>query len=340
MQNGLINPIVIDDKNNLLAGERRLMACRALGWKQVPVRIITPKDAEHALNIEISENEMRQDFSMTERLDYARRLQRIERVKAQERMVKAHTEGVQNSAQLGKTRDKVSDAVGMSHDTLRKAQQIEEYRDMVPPEDFADWDDGKLSTNKVYTQLKEKLAAAEKRAEDAENLAENTREDAETLARKNKELTEQINQKPKEVIKEVVPDDYKKAKRDAAAYKQDFENERTKAGKNMARIHELEQQIEELKQQTAKEQANSDVVASSIFFAAECRDFLDRVGGYVWVIDKLMDLPESERKGFIVSVGAIRDWASVLLDNIERRTSYGRDDIERIICGADDKADG
>lgn len=43
------------------------------------------KDAEHQLNLEISENEARKDFSKTERIDYARRLERIESLKAKER---------------------------------------------------------------------------------------------------------------------------------------------------------------------------------------------------------------------------------------------------------------
>lgn len=44
------------------------------------------KDAEHQLNLEISENEARKDFSKAERIDYARRLERIESLKAEKRM--------------------------------------------------------------------------------------------------------------------------------------------------------------------------------------------------------------------------------------------------------------
>jgi len=44
------------------------------------------KDAEHQLNLEISENESRKDFSKAERIDYARRLERIESLKAKGRM--------------------------------------------------------------------------------------------------------------------------------------------------------------------------------------------------------------------------------------------------------------
>lgn len=37
---GLLHPIVVSQDGLLLAGMRRLQACKALGWEQVPVTII------------------------------------------------------------------------------------------------------------------------------------------------------------------------------------------------------------------------------------------------------------------------------------------------------------
>ncbi|SEB85835.1 chromosome partitioning protein, ParB family [Rhizobiales bacterium GAS191] len=37
---GLLHPIVVSQDGLLLAGERRLEACRLLGWETVPVTII------------------------------------------------------------------------------------------------------------------------------------------------------------------------------------------------------------------------------------------------------------------------------------------------------------
>lgn len=48
------------------------------------------KDAEHQLNLEISENEARKDFSKAERIDYARKLERIESLKAKEKQAEYH----------------------------------------------------------------------------------------------------------------------------------------------------------------------------------------------------------------------------------------------------------
>jgi ParB-like chromosome segregation protein Spo0J len=36
-ESGLINPLIVDDQNQLLSGFRRLLACRRLGYTDVPV---------------------------------------------------------------------------------------------------------------------------------------------------------------------------------------------------------------------------------------------------------------------------------------------------------------
>lgn len=133
-KNGLINPITINADKVLLAGFRRYTACKALNWTDIPVHMVNTRDEEQDLQVEISENELREDFTMTERLDYARRLQRIESEKAEKRMKAGKANPVPNSAQ-GKTRDKVAEKVGMGHDTLRKAQKIEENKDLIDAQD-------------------------------------------------------------------------------------------------------------------------------------------------------------------------------------------------------------
>jgi len=74
---------------------------------------------------------------------------------------------VQNSAQ-GKTRDAVSSKFGISHDTMKKEMDVADNRDMLTPEDFANWDEGKLSTNKAFQKVKAALAAKERELEEME----------------------------------------------------------------------------------------------------------------------------------------------------------------------------
>jgi ParB family chromosome partitioning protein len=37
---GLLNPITVDENGLLLAGGRRLAACKLLGWKDIPVSVV------------------------------------------------------------------------------------------------------------------------------------------------------------------------------------------------------------------------------------------------------------------------------------------------------------
>lgn len=126
---------------------------KLLGYQQIEVRPMAVKDAEHQLNLEISENEARKDFSKAERIDYARRLERIESLKAKERMSEGG-KGVQTFAQV-KTRDIVAEKLNIgSGETYRKEKYIVDNKNSLTPEDFSNWDEGKLSTNKVFMKIK------------------------------------------------------------------------------------------------------------------------------------------------------------------------------------------
>ena len=88
-KNGLINPITVmavDGGYQLLAGLRRLRAAQSLGWTEIDATVATPKDAEAALLIEHSENEQREAFTFSEKMDYAKLIAEIEKAKAKERM--------------------------------------------------------------------------------------------------------------------------------------------------------------------------------------------------------------------------------------------------------------
>lgn len=217
-ENGLINPPVVNKEYVLLAGERRLRACKLLGWPQIEVRMMDTRDAEHDLDVEISENECRKEFTKTERLDYARRLARIESAKAKERQ----TSGVKNP-EGGRAREKVAQALGVSDKTIRQEQFIADNKDLLDPADFADWDEGKLSTNKAFQRIKAAQKQAEQERDEAEHDAaelrgklSDLRAEVAALEKQNDELydlTQQQQVVEREVVREVVPDDYADIKR-------------------------------------------------------------------------------------------------------------------------------
>lgn len=133
---------------------------KLLGYQQVEVRPMAVKDAEHQLNLEISENETRKEFSKSERIDYARRLERVERLKAKERQLSgllgSSTRSTNICGTVGETIDLVAEKLNIgSGESYRKEKFIVENQEILLPEDFADWDEGKLSTNKAYLKIKQ-----------------------------------------------------------------------------------------------------------------------------------------------------------------------------------------
>jgi len=75
---GLINPVLIDENNNLIAGFRRLTACRNLGWPEIEVTVVTLNgDQIKMLDVEIAENFFRKDFTPEEILATEKRRQEI-----------------------------------------------------------------------------------------------------------------------------------------------------------------------------------------------------------------------------------------------------------------------
>lgn len=311
-QNGLINPPVINKDYELLAGERRLRACKSLGWNAIPVNMMDTRDAEHELNIEISENDVRKGFTKSERVDYMKRLLKIEEVKAKERQTLG-----EKSHEGGRADEITAEKFDISSNTMRKEITIADNRELLDPKDFADWDEGKLSTNKVYQTIKSKLNERELE-----------------LAEKERKITELENREPqiKEVVKEVVPADYREAKSKASAYDAETKRLNKKIADMAQERNDLKDEIKELQKERVEEQSKSSLLSDAVYFISKCGFFIQDVAGYVWLADKLKELPEKEREQYVKAASAVRDWSVALLQSIERDEEYGKPEIRKLIA--------
>lgn len=66
-QHGLIHPILLSDDGELIAGERRLRACRSLGWTHIEARRWRVLSEDERRAIELAENLNRKDLTAYER---------------------------------------------------------------------------------------------------------------------------------------------------------------------------------------------------------------------------------------------------------------------------------
>lgn len=76
-KHGLLNPIVVNEKNELIAGHRRLEAAKRLKWSKIPARIILEEDEADLVEMEIDENTQRKDLTSDELADAYIRLDRL-----------------------------------------------------------------------------------------------------------------------------------------------------------------------------------------------------------------------------------------------------------------------
>jgi len=74
---GLLNPITLNSKNELIAGERRLEAAKQIGWTSINANILNNMTALTQLEMEIEENNQRKEFTDEELLEGYRRLERL-----------------------------------------------------------------------------------------------------------------------------------------------------------------------------------------------------------------------------------------------------------------------
>lgn len=83
---GLLHPIVVTQDCVLIAGERRIEACRLLGWDTIEATIAANlNEAMLALKAERDENTCRKDFAPSEAVAMADKLEPFERQAAKER---------------------------------------------------------------------------------------------------------------------------------------------------------------------------------------------------------------------------------------------------------------
>ena len=179
-KNGLINPITVmtvDGGYQLLAGLRRLRAAQTLGWTEIEATVAAPKDAEAALFIEHSENEQREQFTFSEKMDYAKLIEEIERAKAQERMLAGKRgdnpvdHGPQGSSG-GRSREAVGAKIGLSGRQYDRAAYIAEH---APREVIDELDRGERTIRSTYDKLRAtggNTVEKEARAESAKAVRE------------------------------------------------------------------------------------------------------------------------------------------------------------------------
>lgn len=114
---GLLQPIVIDTENNLLAGNHRLQACKYLGFDQIECKQISVPEKKKRL-IEIDENLVHKDLSVLERAEHILLKEKI----LKELGVRATKKGVFKYTKI--TTEQLAEQIGTSKRMYQRVKQV------------------------------------------------------------------------------------------------------------------------------------------------------------------------------------------------------------------------
>jgi N6-adenosine-specific RNA methylase IME4 len=130
---GLLHPVVVTPEGRLIAGQRRLEACRLLGWIEVPVTVV---DLYQAARGEAHENFIRKDLLPSEIVALKRAIEPMERRAARERQGSradlCHPATVAECQ--GDARDNVARYLGVGRTTIERAEAVVEAAEGDPDE--------------------------------------------------------------------------------------------------------------------------------------------------------------------------------------------------------------
>lgn len=166
---GLLQPIVLNENYDLIAGERRLEACKSLGWNEMPAVIVNLQDI---IRGEFAENAFRKEFTVSEMVAIKRAIEPLEREQARERQL-AGQPPAESAEGGGAVRDRIASSLGVSHDTLKKAEAIVAAAEQDPERFDAlrqKVDRKEVSVNAAYKELEPRPASLERKKREAKDI--------------------------------------------------------------------------------------------------------------------------------------------------------------------------
>jgi site-specific DNA-methyltransferase (adenine-specific) len=169
---GLLHPVVIAGDGNLVAGARRLEACKRLKWSEVPVTILKVSDPVCRL-AEADENEVRLSLCPTEQVAVKRFYAEQDRQEAASR--KEETQGRpsrRNGSKTGadsapvkaKSRDKTAKRANSGRTRLRQAEEVVAAAEADPKtyDPISAKMDATGNVNAAHKEMKKRQRAAAK----------------------------------------------------------------------------------------------------------------------------------------------------------------------------------
>lgn len=302
---GVIEPIVITPDKIIVSGHQRVRACKELGISIIMCDVHTYDNDDQILQDLIETNVKQRGEVGGSAKKVGLRIRELERIYGIREGSYGKRSLEPNNSALNSQSD-IAIQLGISVDTLQNYKMLSE---MIP--ELSDLvDTGIVTKTTALAMMK--------------NLSEDEQLELISSLDTTKRITQREVQKYIDKIRELennpqLPPDYESTKRQLKDYKSDYQNLQSQFNTKVTELQDLRKQIDAMKATTPTEQYNQKLKDSVLLFCSKVATFIEQVGGYIWLTDKINEIPELERKGYIDSVNAIRAWADTMDYNINSK---------------------
>lgn len=310
---GVIEPIIVSAPDlTIVSGHQRVRACKKLGIKQVAVEERSYESEDEILKQLIETNIRQRGIGNINFVKFGRCERELERIYGIKHGGDRTSGSKSSNGTFGqKTQKDLADESGVSLSTYKRSIQLaelpEEIQQMVM--------DGKV-TSSTASRVIARLTPEEQKAlieqlsgQDKVSSKEVEKYVAEIrrLSEENKRLHDDnkilsrraeptVIEKTVEV--EVVPDDYEETKKQLRMYKGDNERLNRESKERNKELEEARLRVKELEGRSAEDEMKDKAIREAEYFEIAAYDFIKRCGGYVWLCDRVNDMPEGVSKKF------------------------------------------
>lgn len=221
----------------------------------------------------------------------------------------------------------MAQALGTNRETLRQDQFIADNATLLDPADFADWDEGKLSTNKAFQRIKAAQKQAEQERDSASarvatlqsDLADALKE-IDALERQNDQLYEKANAKPEAqvVTREVESDSAKRRIRELEHLEQVHSSDNQKLRR---KLEEARRELEKAKLLIGEKQRNDSAEWDIAALTTATNNYLRQYGGKAWAFDQFYRVDETTQSEFVKAINNLAAFAQNLAQMIKEQTN-------------------
>ena len=309
---GVIEPIVITGDKYIISGHQRVRACKELGIKTIlaeckPYYLNDNYDV--VLKGLIETNIRQRGIGNTNQRKMGLCIKELDRIYGiREGSAGKVSSNLETNNFTPKNEEELLKSLGLGV-TRQTLQNYKKLTEMIP--ELEELVDTGIATPTTALAIMRNLSE-EEQLEMLSSLDTTKKITQKQVQQYIDEIRELKNNPPK-------PSDYDSTKKELQDYKFDYKQLKSQFDEKVKELQSLRKQIETMNNNSPQTQYEKKLKDSTLLFCTKVSNFIEQVGGYIWLTDKINEIPELEREGYIKSVHAIKSWADTMEYNINNK---------------------